>query len=777
MKNYFIDLTDNKKDIYSGHIKLGGTNPNGDKISFTNYYMELNGEPFFGISGEFHFSRCHERFWEDEIIKMKMGGINIVSTYIFWNHHEEEENIFEWSGNRNLRRFVELCGKQGLYVIIRIGPFCHGECRNGGLPDWLFGRPFEIRSNEKEYLFYVRRFYTEIGKQVNGLLYKDGGPVIATQIENEYMHSAAPWEMTTGTSNEWVPGGKDGDSHMKKLKSLAIEAGLKTPIYTCTAWGGAAAPVDEMLPLWGGYAFWPWIFYGDAEEHPVTPEFIFRDYHNSTKPKCYNFEPKHDPESYPYACCEMGGGMNVSYKYRFVLPYESVPAMAVVKAAGGCNFIGYYMYHGGSNPKGKKDTYLNEHSMPKISYDFQAPVGEFGQLRESYKELKLQHYFYKDFEKELCLMKTVLPRDTDSMDPENLDELRFAARVNGESGFIFINNYQDHMEPKEQSDFSIQLKLGNENNIRIPENGSLNLGKGACCILPFNLNIGVTLLNYSTAQLITAIEHDGEKFYFFFTPDRMTAEYCFSEELKDIRAENAIVEIAGGKTIIHINDNCSGTVKFTAAKGQTINICTLKKEQAVNFWKVNIRGCDRVIITQAGVLASEKTMKFECARMESVNFSIFPDAAPRFITGAEVINKFRDGIFTAYELKLPKIGSDISIKKIKSNKAVIKVSEELFSCTKEVILKIDYIGDIGYAFIDGELIHDNFCNGKPWEIGLKRFEKEILDKGMYIYVSPLKTGSTVKSDSVMAARMEINEGEIAEINSIAAVPVYEIIVS
>lgn len=255
-------------------------------------------------------------------------------------------------------------------------------------------------------------------------------------------------------------------------------------------------------------------FYGDAEEHPVTPEFIFRDYHNSTKPKCYNFEPKYDPESYPYACCEMGGGMNVSYKYRFVLPYESVPAMAVVKAAGGCNFIGYYMYHGGSNPKGKKDTYLNEHSMPKISYDFQAPVGEFGQLRESYKELKLQHYFYKDFEKELCLMKTVLPRDTDSMDPENLDELRFAARVNGESGFIFINNYQDHMEPKEQSDFSIQLKLGNENNIRIPENGSLNLGKGACCILPFNLNIGGTLLNYSTAQLITAIEHDGEKFYF-----------------------------------------------------------------------------------------------------------------------------------------------------------------------------------------------------------------------------------------------------------------------
>ncbi|MGE5614304.1 MAG: beta-galactosidase [Bacillota bacterium] len=432
-------------------------------------------EPFFGISGEFRFSRCYEWQWEDEIIKMKMSGINIVSTYIFWNHHEEEQGIFEWDGNKNLRRFIELCGKHGLYAIIRIGTFCHGECRNGGLPDWLFGRPFEVRSNDEEYLFYVSRFYTEIGKQVKGLLYKDGGPVIAAQIENEFMHSAAPWEMTTGISNEWVPVGKEGDLHMKKLKSLANKAGIETPIYTCTAWGGAAAPEDEMLPLWGGYAFWPWIFYGDVKEHPVTPEFIFRDYHNSTKPKCYNFEPKYDPGSYPYACCEMGGSMN--------------------------------------------------------------------------------------------------------------------------------------------------------------------------------------------------------------------------------------------------------------------------------------------------------------AGLEDVKFSIFPDDEARCINGAEVANKSRDGIFTTYDLKLPGAGNDINIKMVKNNKAIINASEKLFSGAKEVLLKVDYRGDVGCAFIDGELIHDNFCNGAPWEIGLKRFEKEIIEKGMYIYISPLKTGSAVKSDSAMAARMEISNEEIAEISSIAAVQVREVVIS
>ena len=170
MRNFLINLTDNKKDIFSGHINYGGVNSQGDKISFTNYYMELNGVPFFGISGEFHFSRYHRMFWEDEIIKMKMCGINIIATYIFWIHHEEEQGVFDWSDNKNLRYFIELCSKHGLYAIIRIGPFCHGECRNGGLPDWLFGRPFEIRSNDEEYLYYVRRLYNEIGNQVKDFL-------------------------------------------------------------------------------------------------------------------------------------------------------------------------------------------------------------------------------------------------------------------------------------------------------------------------------------------------------------------------------------------------------------------------------------------------------------------------------------------------------------------------------------------------------------------------------------------------------------------------------
>ena len=132
--------------VHSLGADFSGISPGGDVISFNNYYMERNGRPWFAISGEFHYSRMDDRRWEDEIIKMRMGGVNIISTYLFWNHIEEEEGIFDFSGQRNLRKFVQLCAKHGMDVILRIGPFAHGEVRNGGLPDWLYGKPFEVRS-------------------------------------------------------------------------------------------------------------------------------------------------------------------------------------------------------------------------------------------------------------------------------------------------------------------------------------------------------------------------------------------------------------------------------------------------------------------------------------------------------------------------------------------------------------------------------------------------------------------------------------------------------
>lgn len=133
MKLLTLKLKSEAKPIHSGRLgDCKGINPKGESFGFTNYYMTKDGRPAIPVVGEFHFSRFSSLHWEEELLKMKAGGINIVATYVFWNHHEEEEGVFEWGGQRDLRHFIDLCAKIGLPLILRIGPFCHGEVRNGG---------------------------------------------------------------------------------------------------------------------------------------------------------------------------------------------------------------------------------------------------------------------------------------------------------------------------------------------------------------------------------------------------------------------------------------------------------------------------------------------------------------------------------------------------------------------------------------------------------------------------------------------------------------------
>lgn len=117
--------------------------PDGGTLGATNRFLTRDGSPWIPIAGEMHYSRIAAERWDTELAKMAAAGIDVVSTYVFWNHHEEREGEWDFSGNRNVRRFVELCARHGLHVIVRLGPFCHGEVRNGGLPDWLYGKSYE----------------------------------------------------------------------------------------------------------------------------------------------------------------------------------------------------------------------------------------------------------------------------------------------------------------------------------------------------------------------------------------------------------------------------------------------------------------------------------------------------------------------------------------------------------------------------------------------------------------------------------------------------------
>ena len=136
--------------------------PDGAMLTLDSDSLLLNGKPWMPVMGEFHYARYPETEWREELLKMKAGGVDTLATYVFWIHHEEIEGQFDWSGRRNLHRFVETCGEVGLKVIVRCGPWDHGEVRNGGFPDWLEQKGWRLRSNDTNYLAAVKIFYGEI---------------------------------------------------------------------------------------------------------------------------------------------------------------------------------------------------------------------------------------------------------------------------------------------------------------------------------------------------------------------------------------------------------------------------------------------------------------------------------------------------------------------------------------------------------------------------------------------------------------------------------------
>lgn len=647
------------------HLNMGGKNPKGEEINVTSRYFTRNGKPWIGVMGEFHFSRYSRENWHRELAKMKAGGITIVSTYLFWIYHEEIEGKMDFGGDNDIRAFIEECKDVGLDVVIRIGPWAHGECRNGGFPDWLLKKDYKLRDNNEEYLAVVKKWYQSIYNEVKGLFYKDGGNIIAVQIENEFVDNA---------------------EHLAKLKEIAVECGFIAPIYTVTGWNsasGAKIPVDEVVPVFGGYCEAPW------ENHmnrlSPSPHYFFNRMRNDSaigtdliaKTQSDGWQLPY--ERYPFATCELGGGIEVTHHRRPIIKPMDIYAVSLVKLGDGNNLVGYYMYHGGTNKIGELSTF-NEtkatgypNDYPILSYDFQAPLSEYGEVREQYGLLNMLHMFVNDFGEEFAPMIAVDSGNTVAADDTN--SLRYGMRTNGKSGFVFVNHYQRLTELAD-----IENAVISAENVEFPP---IDVKGEVSFFMPFNMKMGDSVLEYATAQPLCKYDDT----YFFAEIPNIKAEYKFSkgsanivtvpfENAKYMRKLNGTVYIGGGCNLYEENGQI-----HSVEDGEYI----CQKWNGSEFETVKIG-------------QSAKQSNVEITGVENAPFE--PKYKEELCIGGE------------RELTWKKINVDGGYG----------------------FAEIDYVGDVAQIYADGELVADDYYYGKTWRVPCKL----LYGKECYMVISEMK---------------------------------------
>lgn len=147
----------------------------------------LDGKPFQIISGEMHYARIPRAFWRERLRMAKAMGLNTISTYVFWNLHEPSPGIYDFSGNNDVAEFIREAQQEGLYVILRPGPYVCAEWEFGGYPPWLLkNHSIVLRSSDPNYVAIADGWIKRIGQELAPLQIGNGGPILLVQVENEY---------------------------------------------------------------------------------------------------------------------------------------------------------------------------------------------------------------------------------------------------------------------------------------------------------------------------------------------------------------------------------------------------------------------------------------------------------------------------------------------------------------------------------------------------------------------------------------------------------------
>lgn len=345
-----------------------GAQTTGNRFAIGDSSFLLNGKPFVIRCGEMHFARIPKPYWRHRLQMAKAMGLNAVCAYLFWNLHEKTPGQFNWEEQADAASFCRMAQEEGLYVILRPGPYSCAEWEFGGFPWWLLkDKTMQLRTRHAYYLDRCRMYLKEVGKQLAPLQVSNGGPIIMVQVENEY-------------------GSYGNDTaYIGRLRDYIKEAGFRVPFFTCD--GPEQLKNDTRPDIFSVVNF------------GGNPENNFRALR-----KIRPAGPLMCGEYYPGWFDSWGAAHHTGTSERVV---KELAWMLDHKAS-----FSIYMAHGGTS----FGTYSGANAPPYLpqtsSYDYDAPINESGEATDKF--YKIRELFAKHLQagESLAVVPAALPKQT-----------------------------------------------------------------------------------------------------------------------------------------------------------------------------------------------------------------------------------------------------------------------------------------------------------------------------------------------------------------------------
>lgn len=612
----------------------------GSTLGVTSGGFTLDGEPFFAVAGEMHYSRVDVASWAPTLRAMKAGGLTTVSTYVIMIHHNEVEGVYDWSGARNLTAFVLAARDAGLLVSLRIGPYAHGEVRGGGLPDWIQNVPgITLRSTQPLFLNYTAAWYAAVAAQIFSLYWQEGGPIITIQLDNE-----------TGNG-----------AYLTALRAIAVAAGMNPPFFVST---GLNSGAENMLPLTGMYplAFW------DGRTNETSGDYLFK-------------APDYAGSGYPTLWCELGAGIVSVYCNRHRIAPMDIVASAYVALARSSD-LGYYMYTGGINPLGALSTlqerqafYNGVWDLTVATYDFVAPIGASGAPHAQYHGLRLLHALASTFSSWLPIASVNLPVSVPS-GATDADTLRWAARSDGNgSALLIISTFAHNLQMAPQVAVRLTVLLPNNESLQVPSatSPSVDLPDASAFAWPIYMPLPAALrMAYALAQPAGIVHTAAGPVVILHAQRNVSTELKF-----DGAASLTVAECAGACTV-------EGDALFArglrAGRGAALTLITndstrvtfvvLSPDDALRLYVGRVAGAQRAILLSAplddeandGALleldadaagaAGEGMLRVRTRDDGGASVSLSMVPPPSRISRADgsLLPQASDGVFTSFDL-------------------------------------------------------------------------------------------------------------------------------